>query len=98
MHVVQFELSVYPVGIWLKRTKRFWLLSIISMHLFIGIFLGLYLFAGIMILLNLTAFGHHCFAGFRLIYSPSLLPKRSFIHTNVYQMSSAPVNTSLETI
>ena len=46
-----------------KKTKKFWLLAILSMHFFIAIFLGLQLFGGLMFLLNLTTFGEHCFPG-----------------------------------
>lgn len=55
--------TLYPVAIFFKRTKKFWLISIISMHAFIAVFLGLQLFGALMILLNLTAFGNHCFNG-----------------------------------
>src|SRR5262249_48225579 len=46
----------YPFFIWPKRTRRFWLLSILGMHSGIGIVMGLYLFSLIMIVLNLAAF------------------------------------------
>ena len=55
--------TLYPIAIFYKRTKKIWLISIISMHAFIAVFLGLQLFGGLMILLNLTAFGNHCFPG-----------------------------------
>jgi len=55
--------TLYPVAIFYKKTKKLWLISIISMHGFIAIFLGLQLFGSLMILLNLAAFGHHCFPG-----------------------------------
>lgn len=47
----------YPLFIWMPRTRAFWLLAIIAMHLAIGLAMGLYLFAFVMITLNLTAFG-----------------------------------------
>ena len=47
----------YPVFIWLRRTRGFWLLAMIAMHLVIGLAMGLYLFAFVMITLNLAAFG-----------------------------------------
>lgn len=43
--------------IWLPKTRAFWLLAVIAMHLAIGLALGLYLFALIMITLNVAAFG-----------------------------------------
>lgn len=56
-----FTETLYPVAIFLKPTKKFWLIGIISMHAFIAVFLGLQLFGGLMILLNLAAFGNYCF-------------------------------------
>jgi hypothetical protein len=53
----------YPFGILWRRTRKIWLLGILMMHLFIAVFLGLQLFGGLMFLLNLTAFGEHCFPG-----------------------------------
>lgn len=56
----------YPVFIWIRRTRPLWLISILLMHLLIGLTMGLYLFAMIMITLNLAAFGTELF--------PTLLP------------------------
>jgi len=47
----------YPVFIWLKKTRTIWLVSILAMHVAIGLTMGMYLFALIMIVLNLAAFG-----------------------------------------
>lgn len=47
----------YPFFIWGRRTRGPWLLAILGMHLGIGLTMGLYLFALIMIVLNLSAFG-----------------------------------------
>lgn len=47
----------YPVFIWMKKTRRIWLIVIICMHIAIGLTMGLYLFTLIMITLNLAAFG-----------------------------------------
>ena len=47
----------YPVFIWLRRTRFFWLGAVIAMHAAIGITMGMYLFALIMIVLNVAAFG-----------------------------------------
>lgn len=47
----------YPVFIWLKKTRLVWLIAIIGMHIAIGLTMGLYLFALIMIVLNVAAFG-----------------------------------------
>ena len=48
----------YPVGMLWKKTRKYWLIGIVSMHLFIAVFLGLHLFGGLMILLNVAAFSH----------------------------------------
>lgn len=47
----------YPLFIWVRKTRAFWLLAVIAMHLGIGLAMGLYLFAFVMITLNLAAFG-----------------------------------------
>ena len=46
----------YPLFIWLKRTRLMWLAGILTMHIAIGLAMGLYLFALVMIVLNLAAF------------------------------------------
>ncbi|MCZ4244350.1 HTTM domain-containing protein [Pedobacter punctiformis] len=46
----------YPIMVFTKFFRKYWVMVIISMHLCIGIFMGLYLFASIMIILNITAF------------------------------------------
>jgi hypothetical protein len=47
----------YPFFIWQRQTRRAWLIAILLMHLGIALAMGMYLFAGIMIILNLAAFG-----------------------------------------
>jgi hypothetical protein len=47
----------YPFLIWPKRTRAIWLGCIIGMHAAIAIVMGLYLFAFVMIVLNVAAFG-----------------------------------------
>ncbi len=47
----------YGLAIWSRRTRGAWLAATLGMHLFIGAFLGMWLFASVMILLNLGAFG-----------------------------------------
>lgn len=47
----------YPFFIWQKRTRPTWLACIIAMHIGIGVAMGMYLFALIMIVLNVAAFG-----------------------------------------
>ncbi len=49
--------TLYPFFIWWKKTRIIWLVAVLLMHLAIGVTLGLYLFALIMIVLNLAAFG-----------------------------------------
>ena len=59
--------TFYPVAIFYRKTKKIWLVSIMSMHAFIAVFLGLQLFGALMILLNLTVFGNYCFEGLFLV-------------------------------
>lgn len=47
----------YPICVWPKAIRRIWVPSILAMHAGIGLTMGLYLFALIMIILNLAAFG-----------------------------------------
>jgi hypothetical protein len=49
--------TAYPFFIWPRRTRTIWLVGILGMHIAIGLTMGLYLFASIMIVLNLAAFG-----------------------------------------
>jgi hypothetical protein len=58
------ELS-YPFLIWWRRTRPIYLISICLMHAGIGLTMGMYLFALVMIVLNVAAFGP------RLARSPS---------------------------
>jgi hypothetical protein len=48
---------LYVGFIWPRRTRKVWLSATIGMHAFIAVFLGLWLFAAIMVVLNLGAFG-----------------------------------------
>jgi len=47
----------YVVFIWMKKTRLVWLICILAMHIAIGLAMGMYLFALVMIVLNLAAFG-----------------------------------------
>jgi hypothetical protein len=47
----------YPFFIWSDKTRKIWLICICAMHAGIGCMMGMYLFALIMIILNLAAFG-----------------------------------------
>jgi len=47
----------YPFFIWNNKTRKIWLSCICAMHAGIGFMMGMYLFALIMIVLNVAAFG-----------------------------------------
>jgi hypothetical protein len=47
----------YPLFIWLRKTRVYWFGTIVMMHLAIGLAMGLYSFALVMITFNLSAFG-----------------------------------------
>jgi hypothetical protein len=47
----------YPFFIWSDKTRKMWLICICAMHSGIGLLMGMYLFALIMIVLNVAAFG-----------------------------------------
>lgn len=48
--------TLYPIFIWLRPTRKYWLFNVIALHFFIGLFMGLYMFGLIMIILNIAAF------------------------------------------
>ncbi len=52
----------YPFFIWNSKTRKIWLICICAMHVGIGVAMGMYLFALVMIVLNVAAFGPGCFA------------------------------------
>jgi len=47
----------YPFFMWQRQLRRPWLIAILVMHVGIGLAMGMYLFASVMIVLNLAAFG-----------------------------------------
>jgi hypothetical protein len=47
----------YPIFIWIKKTRFVWLICILAMHAAIGLMMGLYLFALVMMVMNVAAFG-----------------------------------------
>ncbi len=59
----------YPLFIWPRRTRALGLIAITAMHAGIGVTMGLYLFALVLIVLNLAAF------------APELLVRRSPSHS-----------------
>ena len=48
--------TLYPVFTWFLKIRPYWVGMVLLIHLSIGIFMGLYLFAAIMIIFNITAF------------------------------------------
>ncbi|MGH8102359.1 MAG: HTTM domain-containing protein [Chthoniobacterales bacterium] len=55
----------YAFAIWHKRTRVIWLTCILAMHIGIGLAMGMYLFAFIMIVLNAAAFAPELIFGRR---------------------------------
>jgi hypothetical protein len=49
--------TAYPLFIWPRTTRLVWLAAIVGMHVAIGLSMGLLLFASIMVVLNVAAFG-----------------------------------------
>jgi HTTM domain len=54
--IVLIELG-YVFFIWMKKTRLIWLVCVVGMHIAIAVTMGMYLFALVMIVLNLAAFG-----------------------------------------
>lgn len=49
---------LHPILVWFKRTRKYTLIAIISMHIGIAITMDLFAFSAIMIVWNLSAFGN----------------------------------------
>ena len=49
--------ATYPIFIWLRKTRFVWFVGVLGMHVGIGLMMGMYLFASVMIILNVAAFG-----------------------------------------
>lgn len=49
--------ATYPIFIWPRKTRVMWFAGVLGMHAAIGLMMGMYLFASVMIILNLSAFG-----------------------------------------
>jgi hypothetical protein len=47
----------YPIFIWPRRTRRIWIVAAAAMHLGIALFMGLGIFAAMMIVFTVAAFG-----------------------------------------
>ena len=62
--------TLYPIFIWSRRIRPFWLYNILVLHLFIGLFMGLYMFGLVMIIINLVAFGN-----LQLLHKQHTIPK-----------------------
>lgn len=49
--------ATYAIFIWPRKTRFIWFAGVLGMHVGIGLMMGMYLFASVMIVLNLAAFG-----------------------------------------
>src|SRR5262249_14891963 len=47
----------YPIFIWIKKTLFVWLVCMLTIHAAIGLLMGLYLSALVMLVMNVAAFG-----------------------------------------
>ena len=71
----------YPFFIWGRRTRNIWLICICGMHIAIGLTIGMYLFALIMIVLNAAAFGHSSIFRFHGFFSAANSRKRGSLRS-----------------
>jgi hypothetical protein len=49
--------ATYAIFIWPRKTRFLWFAGVLGMHVGIALMMGMYLFASVMIVLNLAAFG-----------------------------------------
>ncbi|WP_221392559.1 HTTM domain-containing protein [Dyadobacter sp. NIV53] len=54
----------YPFMVWPAKTRTLWVILTLMLHLGIGVFMGLWLFALIMMVLTFSAFGYNILAGY----------------------------------
>src|SRR5205823_6225432 len=73
----------YPIFIWIKKTRLIWLVCILAMHAVIGLMMGLYLFALVMIVMNIAAFG-----------APSLLTSKPVGDSGALERSAERIRDS----
>jgi hypothetical protein len=67
----------------MKKTRFFWLVCILAMHVAIGVTMGMYLFAFVMIVLNLAAFGVGMeFLSSRIVLAVRAVPRSFFRSSN----------------
>jgi len=62
----------YPVFIWSGKTRNIWLICICVLHAGIGLTMGMYLFAVIMIILNVAAFAPDLISSLRQRITPAV--------------------------
>jgi hypothetical protein len=67
----------YPFLIWNSKTRKIWLIGICAMHVGIGLTMGMHLFAFIMIILNLAAFGPDLIRADLRTYQPGTVARGS---------------------
>jgi hypothetical protein len=63
----------YSFFIWRNRTRMFWLIGICALHAAIGLLMGMYLFAWVMIVLNVAAFAPDVIRSSRLRIAPAMI-------------------------
>lgn len=51
----------YPFAVWIRGLNKIFLIGILLLHILIGLLMGLWLFAAIMLVFNIAAFGHILF-------------------------------------
>jgi hypothetical protein len=59
--------ATYPIFIWPRKTRFLWFAGVVIMHVAIGLMMGMYLFALIMVVLNTAAFGPSLMGAEKLI-------------------------------
>ena len=76
----------YPFFIWHSKTRRIWLIGICAMHVGIGLTMGMYLFAFVMIILNLAAFGPGLIRTELRTYQPAIVGRAHRLAGNEHSL------------
>jgi len=80
----------YAVFIWPARTRRVWVAAVAAMHAGIGVFMGLHVFAAVMIVLTVAMFGVSAEPAVTTLHARDFLPAPAATSGTVNRGQGAP--------
>jgi hypothetical protein len=85
----------YPFFIWNTKTQKIWLIGICAMHVGIGLTMGMYLFAFVMIILNMAAFGPSLILTKLRTYQPATVERAHESGGNKHSFGGGPTSARM---